>query len=201
MYLEWYDVYAHYEFLKDGRNTFTNISRIWTPQLEFMFMKKHYEFEPMYFIEKNSMKKPSLIHLDEDPNPREVYNGIHHSLNMVIMKRAEFICTFNNIKYYPFASQFCDFGFYLKGPAFSLATIIPKNITHSTSSVAQYQVGEWIFKNGTENTVRVIVKLERQLYSIFMVTYLPTILMNIINQASIFISGDTKYDLIYTINM
>ena len=117
------------------------------------------------------------------------------------MKRAEFICSFDNIKYYPFAPQFCEFGFFLKGPAFSLATLIPANITHSTSSVSQYQVRDWMFKNGTENTVWVIVKLDRQLYSIFMVTYLPTILMNIINQASIFISGDSKYDLIYTINI
>ena len=34
-----------------------------------------------------------------------------------------------------------------------------------------------------------------------MVTYLPTILMNMINQATNYISGDTKYDLIYTINI
>ena len=34
-----------------------------------------------------------------------------------------------------------------------------------------------------------------------MVTYLPTILMNIVNQATNYISGDTKYDLIYTINI
>ena len=34
-----------------------------------------------------------------------------------------------------------------------------------------------------------------------MVTYLPTILMNMINQATNYITGDTKYDLIYTINI
>ena len=33
-----------------------------------------------------------------------------------------------------------------------------------------------------------------------MVTYLPTILMNMINQATNYISGATKYDLIYTTN-
>ena len=32
-------------------------------------------------------------------------------------------------------------------------------------------------------------------------TYLPTILMNIVNQATNYITGDTKYDLIYTINI
>ena len=43
--------------------------------------------------------------------------------------------------------------------------------------------------------------MSRKLGSIFMVTYLPTILMNVINQATNYISGDTKYDLIYTINI
>ena len=34
-----------------------------------------------------------------------------------------------------------------------------------------------------------------------MVTYLPTILMNIINQATNYITGDDKYSLVYTINI
>ena len=37
--------------------------------------------------------------------------------------------------------------------------------------------------------------------SIFMVTYLPTILMNIINQATNYLSGDSKYDLVITVNI
>ena len=201
MQLNWFDMFARFEYLKEGENTFANKSGLWIPELEFMFMKKHHEFEPMFSIEKNPNEKPTLAIVENDPNPREVYQGRNHLLHKRIMKRAEFICSFDNIKYYTFAPQFCEFGFFLKGPAFSLATLIPANITHSTSSVSQYQVRDWMFKNGTENTVWVIVKLDRQLYSIFMVTYLPTILMNIINQASIFISGDSKYDLIYTINI
>ena len=34
-----------------------------------------------------------------------------------------------------------------------------------------------------------------------MVTYLPTILMNMINQATNYISGEDKYSLTYTINI
>ena len=34
-----------------------------------------------------------------------------------------------------------------------------------------------------------------------MVTFLPTILMNIVNQATNYITGDDKYSLIYTINI
>ena len=34
-----------------------------------------------------------------------------------------------------------------------------------------------------------------------MVTYLPTILMNVVNQATNYIRGDDKFSLIYTINI
>ena len=34
-----------------------------------------------------------------------------------------------------------------------------------------------------------------------MVTYLPTILMNMINQATNYISGEDKFTMIYTVNM
>ena len=51
------------------------------------------------------------------------------------------------------------------------------------------------------NKVNVALVLKRRFFSIFMVTYLPTILMNMINQATNYITGDTKYDMIYTINI
>ena len=37
--------------------------------------------------------------------------------------------------------------------------------------------------------------------SILLVTYLPTLLMNIINQATNYITGDSKYVLIITVNI
>ena len=43
--------------------------------------------------------------------------------------------------------------------------------------------------------------LSRKFLSIFMVTYLPTILMNMINQATNYISGEDKYSMIYATNI
>ena len=45
------------------------------------------------------------------------------------------------------------------------------------------------------------IVLSRKFLSMFMVTYLPTILMNMINQATNYITGEDKYSLIYTINI
>ena len=52
-----------------------------------------------------------------------------------------------------------------------------------------------------EKIVVIGLVLSRKFFSIFMVTYLPTILMNIINQATNYITGDDKYSLVYTINI
>ena len=49
--------------------------------------------------------------------------------------------------------------------------------------------------------LRISVKLERSIFSIIMVTYLPTVLMNILNQATNYLSGDSKYDLVITVNI
>ena len=50
-------------------------------------------------------------------------------------------------------------------------------------------------------TVRYTVRLTRNLVSILLVTYLPTVLMNIINQATNYISSPDKYELIITVNI
>ena len=52
-----------------------------------------------------------------------------------------------------------------------------------------------------KRVVKVTMVLSRNFLSIFMVIYLPTILMNTINQATNYIPTNDKYELIYTINM
>ena len=73
--------------------------------------------------------------------------------------------------------------------------------------VGQYFVEGWS-KNVTNmqgsssmQVLRISVRFRQKFLSIFMVTYLPTILMNIINQATNYLSGDAKYDLVITVNI
>ena len=76
----------------------------------------------------------------------------------------------------------------------------------TTDLSPQYIIDDWTVghelneKTG-RNVTKVTMILSRKITSIFMETYLPTILMNMINQATNYISGDTKDDLIYTINI
>ena len=73
--------------------------------------------------------------------------------------------------------------------------------------MGQYFVEGWS-KNITNmqgsnsmQVLRISVRFRQKFLSIFMVTYLPTILMNIINQATNYLSGDSKYDLVITVNI
>ena len=82
------------------------------------------------------------------------------------------------------------------------------NGTYKTDNqVAQFQITG--FKHQVTNMVgskklkvlRIFIKLEQSILSIIMVTYLPTILMNILKQATNYLSGESKYDLVITVNI
>ena len=79
-------------------------------------------------------------------------------------------------------------------------------VSQVAAMVGQYVITTWTVskefnvKTGG-NMTRLTMVLSRKIESIFMVTYLPTILMNMINQATNYISGEDKYSMIYTINI
>ena len=53
----------------------------------------------------------------------------------------------------------------------------------------------------SKNVITISIALDKRQISILMMTYLPALLMNIINQATNYITGDSAYDLIITVNM
>ena len=77
-------------------------------------------------------------------------------------------------------------------------------------TIEQFEVEKWEILAGVDNTmlgskkmlqVTISIHIRLKFESIFMVTYLPTILMNIINQATNYLSGDSKFDMIITVNI
>ena len=68
-------------------------------------------------------------------------------------------------------------------------------------TIGQYIIEGWTHsddrKNQTkERVLTLAMVLNRKLTSIFMVTYLPTLLMNIINQATNFIKVENKVSVV-----
>ena len=127
-------------------------------------------------------------------------------MNIIILlqERMIFICSFDN-RYYPFGVKSCKISFYLDGISNILTDISPSFVKTGQDTFGQFVIENWRIGHKEDDThgkmIEISMTLRRDITSIFMVTFLPTILMNFINQASNYITGDTKYDLVYTINI
>ena len=203
--LEWFDKSLTFKFLKysETENTLDeNFSwiRIWRPEPIFKVIKTTTDNdEDQIFI---SRKNPPTLANDEI---REIYHGQSNNLNLVKLKRQIFICSFDSTNY-PFGmAADCKIIFYLQGVSKSLTDLKPRLINKGPAAIGQYLIENWTIQSEIDETLGKIVVvrlvLSRKFYSIFMVTYLPTILMNIVNQATNYITGDDKFSMIYTVNM
>ena len=174
---------------------------IWIPEIIFHLIKTptYLWDEDQIFISRRT--SPTLA-ADEIT---EIYQGRTNSLNLVKLNRMIFVCSFDST-FYPFGKAAdCKIEFFFPGVSNNLTDLKPRLVNEGPAAFGQYLLEEWTIQPQTDETLGKIVEvrlvLNREITSIFMVTYLPTILMNIVNQATNYISGDTKYDLIYTINI
>ena len=89
-------------------------------------------------------------------------------------------------------------GFYVKGHSNNMTDLIPEHLeARKNIVIGEYILKSWRFESNIEiesgeKRLKVTMVLTRKFFGIFMVTYLPTILMNVINQASNYISSDSR---------
>ena len=101
----------------------------------------------------------------------------------------------------------CSLKFWIEGTDNLLSFLHLSSLDYvGPATVKQYIVRRWWGEaanlTGQEGrAVQISVSLGRKLLSVVMVTYVPSVLMNIINQATNFITGEEKFSLIYTINI
>ena len=96
------------------------------------------------------------------------------------------------------------------------STLFAGNITYQGSNiVGQYVIDKWFLLCGKAEEInikgcpdcnpiapcKVTVRMSRNLGSVIIITFAPPFLMNVINQASVYLKGDSKYDLIITVNI
>ena len=133
-------------------------------------------------------------------------NPLHHESNIV----AEFICDFDDaIKFYPFGNQICKFNFFIGGSDNQLTNLTIGELTIlSQPERGQYLITEWYMKrdmikskDGSIEMISVNMGLRRRIMSIFMVIYLPLIIMNILNQASFYLTTEDKYQMVINVNI
>ena len=197
---QWYDEHLEYEFLKDyeDSNIIRNMSSIWYPQVKFFHIKEATTLEKKITISKDSSFPATMSHEHTELNVREIYDGLHNRLRLSMKMTQEIVCSFDNVQYFPFKDEECHLKFFLEGVANTLVNLDPCNIKDSGPLVVnQYNIKEWRIEKsrmaGSGDTiVKVTLLLSRQFSGIFLVTYLPTIMMNIINQASNYIQNENK---------
>ena len=208
--MRWYDINLKYRFLNDldDKNGFnqSELAKIWRPEIQFIHISNNDDvirFGDTIFVKKEN-KPPHLSGGLDTLKVSEIYDGSEHSINILMKRKIKFTCPFEKIQDYPFGIQKCPLHFYISGVANGLTKFNCSIVHPEFKTVGQYNVEQWTLeqemKDG-ENMITVTMTLSRSFSSIFMVTYLPTILMNIINQATNYLTVADRYDLIITVNI
>ena len=134
---------------------------------------------------------------------KDTYEGVDNPITMSSVYQEDFICSFDAIKRYPFDKQICSVTLFIHDAETDFVHLSPQTIIdNGPADVGQYQVKGWVFEKITinnENGLMFSVQLQRNILRIFFITYMPTILMNLINQATNYI--DNHFDLLLTINI
>ena len=140
-------------------------------------------------------------------NVSETYSGLNTPLVISSEHNMQFFCNFESIKDYPFETQVCYMYFYISGSENERMEIVTELKTPPPKIVGQYITKGWnltnnlTFQDSSKKVVRISLYLTRRLLSLMMVTYFPTIIMNILNQATLYIIVENKYDIIINVNV
>ena len=200
--IKWYDENIIFTFLKN--NSLMNIlnenssKSIRKPYQKFCCYS--YDEQPeqemsRIFVSKKG--KPKLLPADSEAlSYNETYDGAENPLYFEIYQRVKFSCKFENYENYPFGSDFCQFMTYLPGLENNLTKLISDSLEDlGPTSLGQYNI-RWTVRNGKtifqHHGLIFTMHLSRNLGNIILVTYLPTFLMNLINQATNYISSPEK---------
>ena len=207
--LSWKDENLKFSFLKDSANnnlvTGNERKSIWIPNQQYCCYTYNEKAElqsNFEYIEKKG--KPKLDDSDYI-QPHELYMGDENLLVKEILQRAKFSCSFDNNNNYPFGTDQCFFETFIPDRNNNLTNLIPeKLIDLGQSTLGQFSL-RWTVSSGKtiyhHSGIIYTLHLQRNLINILLVTYVPTVLMNLINQATNYISSSEKYELIITVNI
>ena len=196
---EWYETSLKFEFLKSSNsaNSIKNTSMIWYPHIKFYHIKEEKLLEKKITVHKNTSKPPVMSDDTDVVNVREYYEGRDSKLTFYLKLTQEIVCSFTNIRYFPFKDDECQLNLFMEGGFNKFLNFEPLTIKAEENQVVdQYKIKEWkieeIQGHGNGKIIQISVIFSRELSVIFFVTYLPTIMMNIINQATNYIETENK---------
>lgn len=212
--LEWTDYRLMFKFLKNdsSKNTVFDgemkdmfyYEDIWKPEHQFGILKQKWiwsDYRGTITVRRTG--EPSTASTD-DLETLVLYSGNESIIQWktMVQNQNSFICSFSGISLYPFDTETCPIRFEYIGPKGQFVELIPGELNLAPSSFGDYKIlkGKSIYKIG-DRVVAFDIILGRNFQSIFLVTYLPTILMNIINQSTNYIKAPGRYEFIVTVNV
>ena len=208
--LKWNDNRIRFNFLKhrERQNLINSYDNIWKPDVNFLILEDQKYQDKLYTkITVKRMGEPSISPRMDSVQYNETYEGKDNPIIMRNLYQSKFICDFETIKFYPFDEQTCRMKFYIAGSGEDLAILIKKELkVFAPTTVDEHVIRMWdmsegnVTKEGSAGLI-ISINLGRNMFSIIMVTYLPTLLMNIINQATTYVNSEDNYDVIITVNI
>ena len=202
--LTWRDPRLKFMFIKNDKEKNVIDDKIWIPGIIFGNQKEFIsEFKGKLKVSKEGKH---VSNSREVLNMEEVYEGSENAIAMKNSYQIKFICSFDNIDLYPFDQEFCSINIVNAGTANKFINLNPLKVQHfGLKSIAQYTVREISFINKTFTAelggIQVRMQLGRNFRSIFCGTYLPTVLMNIINQSTNYLDNSQFLEAIITCMM
>ena len=206
--LSWVD--ARLDFLNLQDEPVKNIvsqkemSKIWRPKVDVQNMLENVKTDEalVTVLKQGKMMDTRTRGIVRD----HIYDGSEHLLREEYSQTLKLACSFD-LEQYPFDSQKCRIGVALEGPASLSMKLVAEEVTISRDRngyLLQYEVGEVTMKEVEHpelNGVLISVNLKRRVDGLLITTYLPTIMMNIINQATMYIDRDKFFETIITTNI
>ena len=182
------------------------VSHIWIPKMDVQNMLDNVKRdEALVTVVKNEEI------LEERTRSRGlvrdyIYEGSEHILREEYRQTAKLFCTFN-LADYPFDRQTCRMGLALVGPASISMKLVANSaniLRERNVDLMQYNV-EGVTIEEVEQTnlkgVLVSINLVRSIDGLLITTYLPTVMMNMINQATMYIDRKRYFETIMTTNI
>ena len=183
--------------------------KIWTPTVKFSFLQNELKEQEKHVTVEKSGKAEFLgktWRIDramDSLHPNESYVGSQNAIHMMTEYQSVFNCRFENIHIYPFDEEECRINIQCSGNKCPYVDIHPNQLRIIPTSFGQYEIltnlSTLTWKK--TNYLTIEIKFGRNYLSIFQVTYLPTILMNVINQATNYINAEGTYEFIITVNI
>ena len=207
--ISWFDERLNFKYLsKLDNNYLSKVEKdnIWFPEFTFNHVQDDFGSNPIIkprIIRSSSARMSSSINNIET---EEIYSGKETPIAMSFTERKKFFCSFEKFSAYPFQDQDCSFTFQLEGAARINTNL--SGFLHTEyevqKSIGRYHDAGWKLQKIVEakrQKLMVSVTLTRSLPGILMVTFLPSLVMNLINLATIYLNFDGKYEVIITVNI